>query len=77
MLFVSILLRVMYVQFLVFFFVTKKNTLCCHSRCLSVRPSVRLSVRPSVRPSSVEISLKRGSKRSAELIDQWSLNMDN
>ena len=38
------------------FFVTKKTTLCRHSRCLSVRPSVRLSVCPS----SVEISLERG-----------------
>ena len=45
---------------LVVFFVTKKTTLCRHSRCLSVRPSVRLSVCPSVCPSSVEISLERG-----------------
>ena len=28
------------VQFLVFFSLRKKNTICCHSRCLSVRPSV-------------------------------------
>ena len=56
------------------FFVTKKTTLCCHSRCLSVRPSVRLSVRPS----SVEISLERGSKRSAKPIDlKIGLDMDN
>ena len=34
-----------------------------------VCPSVRLSVRPSVRPSSVEITLERGSGRSAERID--------
>ena len=33
-------------------FFLKKTTLCCHSRCLSVRPSVH--------PSSVEISLERG-----------------
>ena len=38
--------------FLVVFFVTKKTTLCRHSRCLSVCPSVC--------PSSVEISLERG-----------------
>ena len=59
---------------LVVFLVTKKTTLCCHSRCLSVRPSVRLSVRPS----SVEISLERGSKRSAKPIDlKIGLDMDN
>ena len=59
---------------LVFFFVTKKTTLCCHSRCLSVRPSVLLSVRPS----SVEISLERGSKRSAKPIDlKIGLDIDN
>ena len=39
-----------------------------------VCPSVRLSVRPS----SVEISLERGSKRSAEPIDlKICLDMDN
>ena len=33
---------------------------------------------PSVRPSSVEVSLERGSKRSAEPIDlKISLNMDD
>ena len=59
---------------LVVFFVTKKTTSCRHSRCLSVRPSVRLSVRPS----SVEISLERGSRRSAEPIDlKIDLDMDN
>ena len=44
-------------SFLVFFFVTEKNTLCLHSRCLSVRLS------------SVEITFKRGSERSDEPID--------
>ena len=44
----------------------------------SARPSVRRAVRPPVRLSSVEIYLKRGSKRSAELIDlKIGLNMDN
>ena len=47
-------------------FCYEKTTLCCHSRCLSVRPS------------SVEISLERGSKRSAEPIDlKIGLSMDN
>ena len=40
--------------------------------------SLAMSVRPSVRPPSVEISLERGSKRSAEPIDlKIGLNMDN
>ena len=56
--------------FLVVFFVTKKTTLCRHSRCLSVRPSVR--------PSSVEITLERDFDRSAEPIDlKIGLNIGN
>ena len=48
------------------FSLRKKTTLCHHSRCLSVRLS------------SVEISLERGSKRSAELIDlKIGLDKDN
>ena len=44
------------------FSLRKKTTLCHHSRCLS----------------SVEISLERGSKRSAELIDlKIGLDKDN
>ena len=39
---------------------------------------VTRDVCPSVRPSSVEISLERGSKRSAEPIDlKIGLSMDN
>ena len=64
------------------FFRYGKSTLCRHSRCLSVRPSVRPSVCPSVRlsvrPFSVEITLGRGSDRSAEPIDlKIGINMGN
>ena len=55
------------------FFCYEKNYLML-SLAMSVRPSVRLSVRPS----SVEISLERGSKRSAKPIDlKIGLDMDN
>ena len=43
------------IPILVVFFGTKKTTLCCHLRCMSICSS------------SVEISLERGSKRSANL----------
>ena len=57
------------------FFVTKKLP---YVVTRDVCPSVRLSVRPSVRPSSVEITLERGSDRSAEPIDlKIGLNMGN
>ena len=47
-----------------FFFVTK-NTLCCHSRCLSDRPS------------SIEINLKRGNTISTKPIAfKLGLNSD-
>ena len=53
-------------SFLVVFSLRKKTTLCRHSRCLSVRPS------------SVEISLERGSDRSAEPINlKIGLNIGN
>ena len=49
------------IEFLVVFFFTEKTTLCCHSRCLSVRPSVC--------PSCVEISLERGCNITNKRID--------
>ena len=53
--------------FLVFFFVTNKKKSYVVTRYVC----------PSVHPSSVEISLERGSKRSAEPIDlKIGLNMD-
>ena len=53
-------------SFSIFFSLQNKITLCGHSRCLSVRPS------------SVEITLERGSDRSAEPIDlKLGLNMGN
>ena len=64
---VNMLMLTVITYFLVVFFVTKKNTLCCHSRCLSVRPSVRPSVRLSVR-LSVRPSVRRL---------KIGLNMDN
>ena len=66
-------------QFLVVFLL-RKTTLCCHSRCLSVRPSVVPSVCPSVRlsvrPSSVKISLERGCTITNRPIDlQFGLSI--